>query len=68
MVLADPSYPPQSFVVSIPLLGARGLRRDQGIIAGLHADGTLKRLSIKYFGKDYATKAGAFDCRRSARR
>lgn len=31
------------------------------IIAGLHADGTLKRLSIKYFGKDYATKAGAFD-------
>ena len=24
---------------------------------GLHADGTLKRLSIKYFGKDYATKA-----------
>jgi polar amino acid transport system substrate-binding protein len=35
-------------------------RVDQ-IIAGLHADGTLKRLSIKYFGKDYATKAGAFD-------
>jgi polar amino acid transport system substrate-binding protein len=31
------------------------------IIAGLHADGTLKRLSLKYFGKDYATKAGAFD-------
>ena len=31
------------------------------IIAGLHADGTLKRLSIKYFGKDYATKAGQFD-------
>ena len=24
-----------------------------------HADGTLKALSIKYFGKDYATKAGA---------
>jgi polar amino acid transport system substrate-binding protein len=35
-------------------------RVDQ-IIAGLHADGTLKRLSINYFGKDYATKAGAFD-------
>ncbi len=35
-------------------------RVDQ-IIAGLHADGTLKRLSIRYFGKDYATKAGAFD-------
>jgi ABC-type amino acid transport substrate-binding protein len=31
------------------------------IIAGLHADGTLKRRSIKYFGKDYATKAGVFD-------
>jgi hypothetical protein len=27
----------------------------------LHADGTLKALSIKYFGKDYATKAGQFD-------
>jgi polar amino acid transport system substrate-binding protein len=31
------------------------------IISQLHADGTLKRLSIAYFGKDYATKAGAFD-------
>ena len=31
------------------------------IIAALQADGTLKRLSITYFGKDYATKAGAFD-------
>jgi polar amino acid transport system substrate-binding protein len=31
------------------------------IIAGLHADGTLKRLSIKYFGKDYAAKAAEFD-------
>jgi ABC-type amino acid transport substrate-binding protein len=35
-------------------------RVDQ-IIAALEADGTLKRLSIKYFGKDYATKAGTFD-------
>jgi polar amino acid transport system substrate-binding protein len=35
-------------------------RVDQ-IIAGLHADGTLKRLSIRYFGKDYATKAGQLD-------
>ena len=33
-------------------------RVDQ-IVQGLHADGTLKALSIKYFGKDYATKAGA---------
>jgi ABC-type amino acid transport substrate-binding protein len=31
------------------------------IVDGLHADGTLKRLSVKYFGKDYASKAGAFD-------
>ena len=35
-------------------------RVDQ-IVQGLHADGTLKALSIKYFGKDYATKAGQFD-------
>ncbi|MDX6630990.1 MAG: polar amino acid transport system substrate-binding protein [Gaiellales bacterium] len=35
-------------------------RVDQ-IVEGLHADGTLKRLSIRYFGKDYATKAGQFD-------
>jgi polar amino acid transport system substrate-binding protein len=31
------------------------------IMAGLHADGTMKRLSIKYFGKDFATEAGKFD-------
>ena len=31
------------------------------IVAQLHADGTLKRLSIKYFGKDYATQATRFD-------
>jgi polar amino acid transport system substrate-binding protein len=31
------------------------------IVAGLHADGTLKRLSVKYFGKDYATEAARFD-------
>jgi polar amino acid transport system substrate-binding protein len=31
------------------------------IVTGLHADGTLKRLSIKYFGKDYATHAARFD-------
>jgi polar amino acid transport system substrate-binding protein len=34
------------------------------IVAGLHADGTLKDLSIKYFGKDYASKAGQFDISR----
>jgi len=32
------------------------------VVAGLHADGSLKKLSIKdFFGKDYATKAGQFD-------
>jgi polar amino acid transport system substrate-binding protein len=32
------------------------------IVAGLHADGSLKKLSIKdFFGVDYATKAGQFD-------
>jgi polar amino acid transport system substrate-binding protein len=31
------------------------------IVAALHADGTLKRLSIKYFGKNYATQAAQFD-------
>lgn len=31
------------------------------IVDGLHADGTLKAMSIKYFGEDLATQAGAFD-------
>jgi polar amino acid transport system substrate-binding protein len=31
------------------------------IIAARHADGTLKRLSVKYFGKDYASLAAEFD-------
>jgi polar amino acid transport system substrate-binding protein len=36
-------------------------RVDQ-VIRGLHADGSLKRLSIKdFYGVDYATKAGQFD-------
>jgi polar amino acid transport system substrate-binding protein len=30
------------------------------IIAGLHANGTLSALSVKYFGVDYAKAAGAF--------
>ena len=37
------------------------IERVNEIVDGLHADGTLKRLSVKYFGKDYASKAGAFD-------
>src|SRR3954471_5425528 len=35
-------------------------RVDQ-IMAKLHADGTMKRLSIKYFGQDFATQAAGFD-------
>jgi polar amino acid transport system substrate-binding protein len=37
------------------------VRRVNQIIGQLQADGTLKRLSIASFGKDYATKAGTFD-------
>jgi polar amino acid transport system substrate-binding protein len=35
--------------------------RVNAIIAARHADGTLGRLSVKYFGKDYAVKAAQFD-------
>jgi polar amino acid transport system substrate-binding protein len=31
------------------------------IMARLHANGTMKRLSIKYFGQDFATQAARFD-------
>jgi polar amino acid transport system substrate-binding protein len=31
------------------------------IMAARHADGTMKRLSLKYFGADFATKAAEFD-------
>ena len=32
------------------------------IVAGLHTDGSLRKLSVKdFFGVDYATKAGQFD-------
>jgi polar amino acid transport system substrate-binding protein len=37
------------------------VKRVDEIIAARHADGTLKRLSVKYFGKDYAAKAAEFD-------
>jgi polar amino acid transport system substrate-binding protein len=37
------------------------IARVNEIVAELHADGTLKRLSIKYFGKDYAAQAAQFD-------
>jgi ABC-type amino acid transport substrate-binding protein len=34
------------------------------IMRKLQADGTMKRLSIKYFGRDYATQAAKFDLAR----
>ena len=38
------------------------LAKVNSVVAGLHADGSLKKLSIKdFFGKDYATKAGQFE-------
>jgi polar amino acid transport system substrate-binding protein len=37
------------------------VKRVNQIVSGLHADGTLGRLSIKYFGKDYAAEAARFD-------
>ena len=35
--------------------------RVNAIVAGLHASGRLRKLSLKYFGKDYAAPAGRFD-------
>lgn len=37
------------------------LDRINEIVRGLHADGTLKAASIKYFGVDFATGGGQFD-------
>src|SRR3954452_2103438 len=34
------------------------------IMAARHADGTMRRLSIKFFGQDFATKAARFDLSR----
>lgn len=43
------------------LASAAFVERINEIVGGLHADGTLKRLSVEYFGKDYATAAAEFD-------
>ncbi len=37
------------------------VHRVNEIIQGFQADGTLKRLSMKWFGKDYAREAADFD-------
>ena len=45
------AYDEKSFVAKV-----------NSIVQGLHADGTMKKLSIKdFFGADYATKAGQFN-------
>ncbi len=37
------------------------VKRVDEIVAARHADGTLARLSMKFFGKDYTAKAAQFD-------
>jgi len=43
------------------LQDAAFVSRINEILDQLHADGTFKALSLKYFGTDYATDAGRFD-------
>jgi polar amino acid transport system substrate-binding protein len=63
--LKDPGFfmYPTGFVDRFSALDVKPFvtRVDQ-VVAGLHADGSLRKLSIKdFFGVDYATKAGQFD-------
>jgi polar amino acid transport system substrate-binding protein len=37
------------------------VQRVDEIVSELHSSGQLRKLSLKYFGKDYATPAGKFD-------
>jgi polar amino acid transport system substrate-binding protein len=43
------------------LSAAAFVERVNEIVAALHDDGTLRELSLEYFGSDYATAAGEFD-------
>ena len=54
---------PTGFVDRFSSLDVKAfIAKVNSVVAGLHADGSLKRLSIRdFFGKDYATKAGQFD-------
>jgi polar amino acid transport system substrate-binding protein len=56
---------PTGFVDKYSALDVKAfVAKVNSIMDGLHADGTMKRLSIKdFFGVDYATKAGQFDLR-----
>ena len=56
------TYYPSGFVdKSSGLSVTRFVDRVNEIIGGLQADGTLKALSKKWFGADYATKAQTYD-------
>ncbi len=62
--LAKPAftYYPSGFVDKSSGLDAKAfVERVNEIVRGLHADGTLKALSVEYFGQDYASAAGEFD-------
>jgi polar amino acid transport system substrate-binding protein len=54
---------PSGFVDRYSSLDVKAfIAKVDSVVAGLHADGSLRKLSIKdFFGKDYATKAGQFD-------
>lgn len=63
-MLAEPAYYSfkTGYVDKKSGLGVEAfVARVNAIVAARHADGTLGRLSVKYFGKDYAAKAAQFD-------
>jgi polar amino acid transport system substrate-binding protein len=56
------TYYPSGFVDKSSGLSARAfVARVNEIIQGFHGDGTLKRLSVKWFGQDYASGAAEFE-------
>jgi polar amino acid transport system substrate-binding protein len=63
-LLDEPAFSmyPSGFVDKTSGLSVKAFaQRVDQIIAAAHADGTLKAMSIQWFGKDYTTQAGAFD-------
>jgi polar amino acid transport system substrate-binding protein len=56
------TYYPSGFVDKSSGLGVRRfVDRVNEIVRGFHSDGTLRRLSIKWFDQDYASAAARFD-------
>jgi polar amino acid transport system substrate-binding protein len=56
------TYYPSGFVDKSSGLETKAfVQRVNAIIQGFQADGTLKRLSMKWFGKDYASEAANYD-------